>query len=59
MVLGVVAVAAMAPSPALAWGDHGHRAIADIAWTQMSDSTKPEVVSLMEVESALATPVCR
>ena len=56
--LGIVAAGATAPSPALAWGDHGHRVIADIAWTQMSASTKREVGRLLEVESALATPAC-
>jgi hypothetical protein len=50
--------AAAVPSPALAWGDHGHRAIADIAWTQMSGSTRREVVRLHEAEPALATPAC-
>lgn len=46
-------------SPAHAWGDHGHRAIVDIAWTQMSGTAKREVRALLEAAPDLATPACR
>ena len=51
-------VAILSAAPASAWGDRGHRAIADIAWTQLSPGAQREVAGLLEAAPALATPLC-
>lgn len=45
-------------SPAAAWGDRGHRAIADIAWTRMSPAAKRDVTQLLALAPELATQAC-
>lgn len=55
----VLAAAAVAiASPASAWGDRGHRAIADIAWTQLTPAAKRDVAQLLAAAPELATPAC-
>lgn len=55
----VLAAAAIAiASPARAWGDRGHRAIADIAWTQLTSASKRDVAQLLAAAPELATPAC-
>ncbi|QYE37204.1 S1/P1 nuclease (plasmid) [Polymorphobacter sp. PAMC 29334] len=55
--LGVAVCLALA-APASAWGDRGHRAIADIAWTQLTPVARHQVAELLAVVPALATPAC-
>lgn len=55
----VIAIAAvLTAAPAAAWGDRGHRAIADIAWTQMTPAARHGVAELLAAAPALATPAC-
>lgn len=51
-------VAALAPTPALAWSDFAHRAVASIAMTYLSPQAKREVATLIASEALLATPTC-
>lgn len=51
-------VALSAGSPAEAWGDRGHRAIADIAWTQLSTVARQQVGDLLQAAPELSTPAC-
>ena len=54
----VAIVAVVSAAPANAWGDRGHRAIADIAWTQLNPGARREIAGLLEAAPALATPLC-
>ncbi|UAJ12399.1 S1/P1 nuclease [Glacieibacterium megasporae] len=54
----ILAAAVAIASPASAWGDRGHRAIADIAWTQLTPVAKRDVAQLLVAAPDLATPVC-
>ncbi len=54
----ILSVALLAASPALAWGNRGHRAIADIAWTQLTPIAQRGVTELLANSPALATPAC-
>ena len=55
----LAAVAALvAASPAAAWGDRGHRAIADIAWTQLTPAARESAAQLLAHAPKLATPAC-
>lgn len=56
-VLGL-AIALTLGTPAAAWGNRGHRAIADIAWTQLTPAARHEVAELLAAAPALATPAC-
>jgi len=56
-VLGLI-IALTLGTPAAAWGNRGHRAIADIAWTQLTPAARHEVAELLAAAPALATPVC-
>lgn len=46
------------PIPVLAWGNSGHRAIADIAWTQLTPRAISSVNRLLALSPALGTPLC-
>jgi hypothetical protein len=52
------AVALTLATPASAWGDRGHRAIADITWTQLTPSARHQITELLAAAPALATPAC-
>ncbi|RVU07074.1 endonuclease [Novosphingobium umbonatum] len=55
------AVAALAvgwASPALAWGETGHKTIANIALANVSPKAQAQVAALMKAESGLGTPNC-
>ena len=55
----LAAVAALvAASPAAAWGDRGHRAIADIAWTELTPAAREHAAQLLAHAPELATPAC-
>jgi hypothetical protein len=47
----ITAVAALIPSPALAWGKTGHRVVAAIADTQLSGLARAHVKEILRVES--------
>ena len=51
-------VALVASAPAHAWGNLGHRAIADIAWTQLTAAAKRDIEGLLALAPQLATPAC-
>ena len=53
-----LAIALTLGTPAAAWGNRGHRAIADIAWTQLTPAARQEVAQLLAAAPALATPAC-
>ncbi len=57
-VLVLAAVAIAIASPASAWGNSGHRAIADIAWTQLTPLAKRNVAQLLAAAPDLMTPAC-
>lgn len=46
------------PAPALAWGEYGHRTIAQIAETNISPKAKSRMTALFRAEKLLATPDC-
>ncbi|MGQ2940658.1 MAG: S1/P1 nuclease [Blastomonas fulva] len=46
------------PTPALAWGDYGHRTIAQIAEANISPKAKARMNALFRAEKLLATPDC-
>ena len=45
-------------SPALAWGERGHRLIADIAMANVSPRTAGAIGELLRAEQGLTTPAC-
>ena len=51
-------VALVASAPAHAWGKLGHRAIADIAWTQLTAAARRDIEGLLALAPQLATPAC-
>ena len=53
-----LAIALTLGTPAAGWGNRGHRAIADIAWTQLTPAARHEVAELVAEAPALATPAC-
>ena len=54
----VAACAALFPTPALAWGEYGHRTIAGIADANISASTRAKIHQLLRSEDLLGTPEC-
>ena len=55
----LAALLALAASPALAWGEFGHRTTADIALANISPRTRAAIVQLLKAEAGLGTPYCR
>lgn len=49
---------ALAPVPALAWGGAGHRAIAAIAWANVTPATRAAATALLRQSALLDTPEC-
>ncbi len=45
---GVLAAAALAPRPAYAWGDIGHKVVARIAWDNMRPETRAKITALLD-----------
>lgn len=58
--LAAAAAAAFAiiATPAHAWGDRGHRAIADIAWVRLTPQTRAQIARLLQHIPELGTPMC-
>lgn len=52
------ALLALAPAPAAAWWDFGHRTTASIAWSRLSPAARHEVRRLVAHAPELATPTC-
>ncbi len=44
--------------PAMAWGERGHRVIADIAMANVSPRTAGAIAQLLRAEQGLTTPAC-
>ena len=57
LMLALVALATFA-SPALAYWDYGHQAVARIAWKQMRPDTRRAVAALLKDSALLDTPTC-
>ena len=55
----IVALLALLPAPALAWGGFGHETTAQIALANVSPKTRAEITRLLRAEPALGTPYCR
>lgn len=55
----LAAVAALAATPAFAYGEFGHNTIAQIAMANVAPATAAKVRALLARSSALATPQCR
>lgn len=49
---------ALAPAPALAWGDYAHRLIADIALADLTPRARVEVRRILARGAAVDTPAC-
>ncbi len=45
-------------SPALAWGEYGHRTTAEIALANTTPATRAQINALMRAETSLGTPAC-
>ena len=58
--LGVVALAltALLPAPAAAWGGYGHRTTAEIALANIKPETRAGIERLLRYEARLGTPDC-
>jgi len=56
--VAALAVTAFAARPALAWGDYGHRVIAQIAEANVSPKVRARIRALLAQEKQLATPEC-
>ena len=52
-------IALFAASPAMAWGDYGHRTTAAIAMDVVRPETRAAIVALIRSESQLETPTCK
>jgi S1/P1 Nuclease len=52
-------IALFASSPALAWGDYGHRTTAAIALDVVRPETRAAIVALIRNEPQLETPTCK
>jgi len=52
------ALLAVAPAPAQAWWDFGHRTTAGIAWSRLSPAARAELRRLIAHAPELATPTC-
>jgi hypothetical protein len=48
----------LAPTPALAWWDYGHKTVATIASQQVSPKTRAAILALLRHERSVATPTC-
>ncbi|HWU04624.1 MAG TPA: S1/P1 nuclease [Novosphingobium sp.] len=58
MMAGVAALALGWAGPALAWGEVGHRTVADIAQANVSPATRAQIATLLAAEKGLGTPQC-
>lgn len=56
--VAALVVTASAARPALAWGDYGHRVIAQIAEANVSPRVRARIKALLAQERQLATPEC-
>ncbi|MCT2398104.1 S1/P1 nuclease [Novosphingobium mangrovi (ex Huang et al. 2023)] len=54
----LAAIVAFVASPALAWGDYGHRTIAAIAMENVTPRTRAEIRKLLHAAPELVTPEC-
>lgn len=55
----LLAFAILFPSPAAAWWEYGHGAVARVAWLEASPSTRVELRRLLAQSRLLETPTCR
>jgi hypothetical protein len=54
----LIALLLALPTPALAWGEYGHRTIAQLAEANLSPKAKARMNALFAAEKLLATPDC-
>ncbi|MFC4291189.1 S1/P1 nuclease [Sphingorhabdus arenilitoris] len=54
----LLALIAVNPAPALAWGEYGHETIADIASINASPKARTEMQRLFRAQRLLGTPAC-
>lgn len=52
------ALSLLTSQPALAWGEQGHRAVAEIAQANVSPKTATVIAALLKAEPGLGTPTC-
>lgn len=55
----LAALLLLAPTPAFAWWDHGHRIVASIADQYLTPTARREVAKLIANDRLLETPSCR
>lgn len=55
LLLATLAVALLAPLPALAWGHHGHQLVCEIAFQEMAPATRAEVERLIRLDPDFST----
>lgn len=53
---GLLALALLAPSVAVAWGPQGHRLVAELAWDQLTPQAKAQIELLLQGESEPTLP---
>ncbi|WJY17443.1 S1/P1 nuclease [Pseudoblastomonas flavescens] len=59
LLLPLIAFLAMlAPQPAAAWGEFGHRTTGEIAWANVQPQTRAGIFDLVKASSQLGTPDC-
>jgi hypothetical protein len=58
LLAALLALAALAPVPAQAWGSFGHRTVAAIAWANIRPQTRARLVTLLKAAPQLGTPEC-
>lgn len=58
LLVASLAITTLSARPALAWGDYGHRVIAQIAEANVSPKVRARIRALLAQEKQLATPEC-
>ena len=58
LLAAVLTLSVLAPCPALAWGEYGHRTVASIAAAYLTPAARTEVARLLAREKLADTPTC-
>ncbi|MBS0254346.1 MAG: endonuclease [Proteobacteria bacterium] len=59
LLLGLALLGLGSARPALAWGEAGHHAVADIAMANIRPETAAAIATLLQADPGLGTPECR
>ncbi len=59
LALLLAVLASLSASPVLAWGEFGHRTVAEIAAANVTPHTSARIRLLLRAEAGLGTPYCR